>query len=419
MSPNDTRRERLYRKTAQKVQAEETQILDWLRARDDYRPELDYFLAQLADRSVRAVERRSGRKVVRLLCNQAPLELFLAAGLQPLRIASGSFNEASFSVHNWPALTCPLIKGILTGLILDPNLLTGPWVIPSSCDWVVKFWEMRLEVSPLDMTANDKELMFLELPHFKNRPKSRNRWLEEVLELKKFLESLTGRKIRRPELLQAVSTVNRAWQAILALKDLRRQGRISSVYFSAVMGAFFLGDLDTWSNQVTALCQKLWPAENPAPGIFLAGSPIFFPNFKLPVLIEEAGLRIAADDLCSSERVFPSGQVLEDTSEFGLTAALAGRYHQGCLCPTFGDNERRVNNILSQTEESNFQGVVFTVLKGCHPYDLESVTIEKTLKKHGLRYLRLETDYSAEDRPNLLTRLEAFASSLKGVRGVS
>jgi benzoyl-CoA reductase/2-hydroxyglutaryl-CoA dehydratase subunit BcrC/BadD/HgdB len=147
----------------------------------------------------------------------------------------------------------------------------------------------------------------------------------------------------------------------------------------------------------------------------LAGSPIFFPNFKLPALLEEAGLVTVADDLCSSERLLPPGLVLSDSSASGLLAALAGRYHQGCLCPTFGDNERRINNILGQKKEAGFAGVVFAVLKGCHPYDLESVTIEPALKKQGLRYLRLETDYAAEDRRNLLTRLEAFGHSLKGV----
>ena len=147
--------------------------------------------------------------------------------------------------------------------------------------------------------------------------------------------------------------------------------------------------------------------------VFLAGSPIFFPNFKLPDLLEEAGLYVVGDDLCSSERLFPGGVKYKDNSEFGVMSALAQRYHQGCLCPTFADNDRRVNNILGAVGADAFDGVVFHVLKGCHPYDLESFSLEPVLKERGLKFIRLETDYSAEDNQNLLTRLEAFRHNLE------
>jgi benzoyl-CoA reductase/2-hydroxyglutaryl-CoA dehydratase subunit BcrC/BadD/HgdB len=347
--------------------------------------------------------------VIRLLCVQAPLELIWAAGFQPVKIASGSSAEAQFSTLNWPALMCPLIKGILTNLETEAELAPGPWVIPTSCDWVVKFWEARQKVAP-----GGGEVQWLELPHLKNQPGSQARWLEEIRRLKKFLEKLRGRKIGREDLLQAVMALNRAWAAVIELKKARRDGRLASVWFLTILGAFFLDRLDRWTAEVEAALAELGAGQSAGPRIFLAGSPIFFPNFKLPALLEEAGLLTVADDLCSSERTTPGGQVFEDVSESGLLASLAGRYHQGCLCPTFGDNERRVNNILSQRRESDFQGVVFGVLKGCHPYDLESSTIEDTLKCQGLKFLRLETDYATEDRQNLLTRLEAFRHNLAG-----
>jgi benzoyl-CoA reductase/2-hydroxyglutaryl-CoA dehydratase subunit BcrC/BadD/HgdB len=61
---------------------------------------------------------------------------------------------------------------------------------------------------------------------------------------------------------------------------------------------------------------------------------------------------------------------------------------------------------------TEFKGVVFHVLKGCHPYDLESFGLEMPLKEAGLRFLRVETDYTSEDVQNILTRLEAFSRTL-------
>ena len=95
---------------------------------------------------------------------------------------------------------------------------------------------------------------------------------------------------------------------------------------------------------------------------------------------------------------------------------MAGTYHQGCLCPVFADNDRRINNILNQRREAAFDGVVSHVLKGCHPYDLESFSLEEPLKAQGLKFIRLETDYTQEDRQNLLTRLEAYRGTIRSTQ---
>jgi benzoyl-CoA reductase/2-hydroxyglutaryl-CoA dehydratase subunit BcrC/BadD/HgdB len=405
-----SRQARLLAKTREKALSEEKAILDWLRTREDYRPNWEYFLELLADRRIETIEARCQRKAIRLLCNQTPLELIWAFGFQPVKIVCGSLAESAYSAREWPALMCPLIKGILTSLELDPDLANGSWVTPTSCDWVVKFWEISQKVKPGSGTVK-----FLELPHLKQRPESQKRWLEEIKALNLYLAQLKGKKIDRHKLIEAIQALNRAWMAIIELKKARLEGRLSLSWFLAIIGTFFFDRLDRWTSQVESLIEDLTEKRFSGVKVFLAGSPIFFPNFKLPALMEEAGLMVVADDLCSAERIFPGGQVFEDTSEWGLLASLAGRYHQGCLCPTFGDNERRVHNILAQQQEAQILGVVFVVLKGCHPYDLESSTIESTLKDRGLRFLRLETDYATEDRQNLFTRLEAFGHSLAGV----
>ena len=163
----------------------------------------------------------------------------------------------------------------------------------------------------------------------------------------------------------------------------------------------------------TALSKET-PAQDSAtvPAVFMAGSPVTFPNFKLPELVEQAGMHIAADDLCSSERIVPGGVVYSDTSEAGILRALAERYHKACICPTFVDNDRRINNILQVAEKYKIKGVIYNLLKGCHPYDIEAITIEKKLKENGLKFIKIETDYGREDSQNILTRLEAFKQTL-------
>ena len=202
--------------------------------------------------------------------------------------------------------------------------------------------------------------------------------------------------------------------ALEGLFEAKRGGRVSASAAQAVCNSFFLDAPETWTERLSAALPALRgrAPEGARPKVFLAGSPAFFPNLKILALMEEAGLSAAYDDLCSSERLLPGPIPVDDPSEPALIKAMAQRYHQGCLCPTFSDNDRRVNSILSPANKGRFKGVVYHVLKGCHPFDLESLSLEAKIKEAGLKFLRVETDYGPEDSQNILTRLEAFRASL-------
>ncbi|GHU03102.1 r-phenyllactate dehydratase small subunit [Betaproteobacteria bacterium] len=402
-----SRQIRLVEKTAGKMAQESAGTLAWLRARDDYLQGFDYFL-DLAEKGFDPESARSKaeRPLIYLLCIQAPLELIHAAGFHPFKIFSGSFAAGNLSAHGLPTLICPLMKSILGAMQMTGNKEEQPWILPTTCDWVVKFPEMMTLFG-----AAEQRLHWLELPHIKEARESQGLWLDEMVKLKGFLEQLSGRKISRNALLDSIAVYHRAWQALSRLVLLRRQGLLSSAWFLLITNTFFLDKVENWTAALEKLLPTLSCSVNSAKRrIFLAGSPIFFPNFKLPRLLEEAGLCVTGDDICSGERLFPGGVSFKDSSVFGLIEALAQRYHQGCLCPTFADNQRRIRNIEAQAEY--FDGVVFHVLKGCHPYDLESYTIESGLKKQGIKFIRLETDHASEDSQNLLTRLEAYSHTL-------
>ena len=412
------RQGRLRDKTREKRDEEVRLEAEALKARPDHFPELDYFLELLAaGPRAEVIARRTGRPAAALLCLQAPLELFHAYGLQPFKIFGGSQTAARLSAPLLPAVMCPMLRSALGALQLDLGPAGGDgagfaaWVLPTTCDWAVKFPEMA-EICGLTFTA---PLHRLELPHLKDRPESQERWLEEIYGLKNFLNRLTGRKkMPRSELVNSLAVYQRAWRIFGELTDLKRRGLVPGVWALVISNAFFFDLAERWTAHLKAALPRFREgrARPERPAVFLAGSPVFFPNLKMPRLLEEAGLALVMDDLCSSERLFPGAVHYDDPSEHGLLKALAQRYHQGCLCPTFADNDRRVNNIISPARKNWLRGVVYQVLKGCHPFDLESLGLERRLKAEGLKFIRLETDYTAEDGPNLLTRLEAFRGSL-------
>lgn len=405
------RRNKRFERVKQKVNQEYLEEAQLLREQADFLPELEYFLQLLEKPYTAAVlQERVGKPLVGLFCIQAPLEIIAAFDLQPIKLCSGGQVAQRVAASNLPVIMCPMLKSFVgsfelqNGNISDYKLV----VVPTTCDWVVKLPEI--------LGQGLDNLHYMEMPHLKDNEKAEDRWLEEVCAMKRALEKVTGKKLDRKKLAKAIDDYSYAWGLMDMLEEYKRKGVLSGTFFTAVTNCFMLDRLETWCERVEALLKGL--AQRPVPSkaipkVFVAGSPMVFPNLKMLQLIEQAGMMVAADDMCSSERMLPGGVIYNDESEIGMLKALADRYHKACICPTFADNKRRINNIFQITDQHEISGVIYNILKGCHPYDIEAITIEKGIKQHGLKFLKLETDYGREDSQNLLTRLEAFRMTLE------
>ncbi|MCP4686814.1 MAG: 2-hydroxyacyl-CoA dehydratase [Desulfobacterales bacterium] len=425
---SDSRKRRMLKKVQREAHAEFEEARLNLARRADHHPAWDYFLDMLArPLTPGALQEAVGRPLVEHLCNQAPYELFHAMGVHPIRLGSGCFSVGRLVASRVPVLMCPMLKAAAGMTRLhdgapsndaSPGVGGAPAlrVAPTTCDWVVKFPEIT-GAPPADAPSTDApsaRMHFMELPHLRQGEKGQARWLEEIYDLVRFLENRTGRKLKRKILLSSVRTFMRAWSALGSLIELRREGRIAGVWFMAATNSFMLDSVERWTENIHRAMEavKAHPRAPGGQGVYLAGSPIVFPNFKLPELIEAAGMHIRGDDLCTSERIWPGAVCYDDPSRHGLLRALAERYHNACICPTFADNERRINKIFNTLQRRGIRGVIHHVLKGCHPFDIESFDLEPRLKRHGYKFLKIETDYVQEDSRNLLTRLEAFGTML-------
>ncbi len=406
MTPSTPRLVRLKKRTTALMQKEVEEQITLIRNRFDYTEHLEPFINTLGkilfmDEFIDNAQ----KNVIMTPCIQAPLELFHAAKVQPFRLACGAFAVQNMAPLHLPALTCPMIKSI-SGL-LEMNSVSGtPLVIPTTCDWVVKFSEL----TGLYDTA---DIHFMELPHLREAERSSKRWHNEIKIFKNWLEKTIGHKISSKMLLNAIKIHAKAAELYNRLINLRRQQVIPSLHFALIANALSYQDIETWISAVDLYILNHREPEIGTVPVFLSGSPIAFPNYKMLTLIENAGMSVTADDLCTMERTFQGSTPYEDTSEFSLLKALAQRYQKACSCPTFADNQRRLNAMVHTLEQHSIKGVIFHVLKGCHPYDMEAGILENQLKHRGIRFLKIETDYVKEDEQNIVTRLEAFKRTLR------
>ena len=346
------------------------------------------------------------------LCVQAPPELFHAAGLPVARLACGSFAARDAAPQHLPALACPMIKSLAGLLSLEGEGRDLNLVIPTTCDWVVKF----AELTGLDRSGH---IHFMELPHLRESETASRRWIQEINSLKSWIENLSGRRISPKQLLASIRVFNKAAVVFEQLLALRRDQGGPGIHFALILNAFGLMNIEAWTGAVHAYIRDQRGPEHRRTPVFLSGSPVVFPNYKMIHLIENAGMYVAGDDVCTLERAFPGATAYKDRSAYSLVQALADRHHKACICPTFADNYRRMDRLVTEVRQHGVKGVIFHVLKGCHPYDMEAGLVEQRLKQEGIRYLKIETDYVKADEQNIVTRLEAFSRSINSDIGVA
>ncbi|MEJ2529472.1 MAG: 2-hydroxyacyl-CoA dehydratase family protein, partial [Gammaproteobacteria bacterium] len=185
--------------------------------------------------------------------------------------------------------------------------------------------------------------------------------------------------------------------------------------------AFFFDDIERWTDAVDALNRELQQrqdegfqaAQRKAPRILFTGSPPIFPNLKLPLLIEEAGGVVVADETCSSSRMLYDMAAVDEWRLYDMVDALADRYLKPCTCPIFTNNLDRQRRLLELAASFEVDGVVYQSLAGCQVYEMEQSSIAASLNGQGIPMLYVETDYSPDDMGQLSTRIEAFIESIK------
>ena len=196
---------------------------------------------------------------------------------------------------------------------------------------------------------------------------------------------------------------------------------MSGTQVLSVMNAYSYMPVSMWAEQMHRLNGEMkqrleqgrFVSRKNQPRILVTGSPIAFPNIKVPLLIEEMGGVFAADETCMGERGLYDPVSVIDPSFDGMMRALASRYTKPCTCPVFVDNSQRIYRMKQMIKEHKIQGVIYHVLRGCLVYDYEYQLMEEAMGKLDIPIIRVESDYNEEDVEQLRIRIEAFIELIK------
>ena len=349
-------------------------------------------------------------------CVMVPQELIYAAGAQPVKLCSGNYTAFSVGDDLAPRDACPLVKAVAgfqqTGLMpvyRDCSMM----VVPITCDCKKKI---------AGMLEGSCELMTLHVPASREDDDI-DEYVRELYELMARLEDVTGNAVTYETLAEGFRTVGRAQYELSEFIQLKKQTPylIRGSHAMTALNAAAYMPAESWADAMRGLNAELREnvkagktvTQKQQPRILLTGSPIVFPNVKIPLLIEEMGGIVAGDETCMGERGMWDPAVITDDSFDGLMRALANRALRPCPCPTFADNTQRVYRLKQLIKDNQIQGVIYHVLRGCLVYDFEYKKLEDELGKLDIPVIRLESDYNEEDVEQLRIRIEAFIELIK------
>ncbi len=408
---------------SQKIIAEN---IERMKKADPKRPQAMNYFDEIADlfgqrQKEISSEKQKGKKVIGYTCLFAPTELISAADAIPVRVNSGWYDTSKIGDRVVPVEVCPVIRSTIGAKMIElsPFLEQSDALISVlTCDGMTKMGEIL---------SDYKTIWEMNIPRVKDAEHSRRFWNDEIWSMKRRLEKFTGNKITRKNLKEAIEQSQRATRAFRRLQDLRKglpvvMGRDAML----VNQSYLWDDKKRWTEKTEALCNELeqkvqrkeWVCSPDTPRVLVTGTPMFWPdNWKLPTLVEESNPQgiIVADELCSGERILNDPVGVDEWNMDDMINAIGDRYLMASTCPCFTSkdgNEDRINWLLNKVKESNIQGVIYYVVRGCMLYAMEYTRIKKALDKINIPVYYLDTDYTREDVGQMKTRVEAFLEML-------
>ena len=255
--------------------------------------ELKYFLDTAYEHS----DNKDRSPKVVILGTNVPEELIIAAGAKPYWITGGSLTAISWSDDLVPRDTDPLSRSIL-GFINEPNgvdFSQSLFIIPLTCDSMRKI--------AYQLKAEGRKICIVDIPPDKKDKHSSEMFKRQLLEMTRAVSKHTGTHITRRSVLNAVKQVSDARRSLHSFNNIYPNNKkiITDSAKALVRSSYYMTDsLSDWSvhlerliNEIELQNDKYTAEYDNRPKIVLAGSPIVFPNYKIPFLIEDIGLSIS------------------------------------------------------------------------------------------------------------------------------
>ncbi|MCB2185547.1 MAG: 2-hydroxyacyl-CoA dehydratase family protein [Deltaproteobacteria bacterium] len=354
--------------------------------------------------------REAGRPLIGCFPPYPPLELFTALGLTPLVLWNlGDWQDGvSHADRHVQVFACAVARRLAEACLGPAGAGFDALFAYNTCDTLRNLPEVIQRARP------GLPLRRMHLPQTHPPQAHAQAYLAgELRDLAAGLAADLGVTCRPEALAAAVARHEHLRALARQAGELAHQGRLPFRRYARVMNQVWLSSLEHGEALLGGLLAAAAAAPAPARAkVVLSG--IEPPPGPLLGLLEEAGLRVVADDLAGLSRALHPGAA--QPTELGAYYADYYQGHHPCSTLLYSA-ERRRGLLPALARQSGAHGVIFVGEKFCECEYFEFPELAGELSRAGLPSLLLEV--ALDDRANLegfRTRVEAFAETITPAR---
>jgi benzoyl-CoA reductase/2-hydroxyglutaryl-CoA dehydratase subunit BcrC/BadD/HgdB len=356
------------------------------------------FEKAVADRTQRLRRSRETAKALGWLCTYTPIELIHAAGFLPVRIWGGTTRIERANTLS-PSFICPYLRASLERAMSGQYDYLSGVVCGYTCDaacGMINIWEENI---PAELYHT------IPLPYHANREATT--FYRETLD--EFVERLAsvGGTVDEKKLASSLDLYREIRTLMGELYELRYDNRLSlsgREFYTVVEAGFSLPPDQYRALLITLVESARGGKSSPRTGIPILVSGSLVEDMRVFDIVETAGGRVAADDLCTGYRFIDPA----DGSGSTPMDRLIDRYQRRFPCPArsvVGDRNTPIRKLI---ERSGASGVVFFFQKFCTPHLADYPALSEELKGAGIPVVALEMEETGINEGQLTTRLEGF-----------
>jgi len=339
-------------------------------------------------------KREEGGEAVGYFCSYVPVELIHAAGFTPVRLLLGPPPGDTAGAFMQP-FCCSFARSLLEGLADGTYDYLSAVVMPHTCDTIRNLSDL------VETAAPAMRVMRLMVPTITHTAEAVDFMVEELASLKLGLEDLAGNEINDWDLRKSIGLYNRCRSALAGLREMNLGNHL--------LYAAYLALQLTGPEEFLGLVKALRTGEEKAgtKRVAVVGGPV--PQLEIFDLLEEYGMSVAWDDVCTASR-FALGMVAENGKPL---RALAERYLGRRPCPTKLDpGNQREESLIKGIKASGAEGVVFAQQAFCEFHSFDYPGLKQRLDAECIPSIRLDLEHPFQPTGQMRTRLQALSEML-------
>jgi benzoyl-CoA reductase/2-hydroxyglutaryl-CoA dehydratase subunit BcrC/BadD/HgdB len=357
--------------------------------------------------------RHEGRRLIGCFPLYPPLELFHSLGLTPVVLwgfGGSSMNLGKADLHLQP-FACAIARHLAEFILSGKGSCLDGLFMYNACDTLRNLPEILL--SGLKEQGRSLPLVRVHIPQV---PPGQTSWGDyfrtRIAALIRDLEEAFGVVYSSGSFRRSVALYNRMRSLCLTLEGLAAEGKISYGLFSRTVQE---GGFRPVEEQIRTLEQIVAENETGQPGRDGQAVPVLISGILPPSptrirIMEEAGLRVAGNDVASQRRSYAT-QALEFAEPDLYYQAF---YENHVPCPTLlYTADRRLEYLHGLIGQRAARGLIFLGEKFCEYEYFEFPYLERKMQEQGVAVAAFEIAGEEEHQSSFATRIQAFAEMFR------